>query len=182
MQRMFKWVFLLSSANLLGAAETLQTVPEVNLERFAGKWYEISRLRPPWELQCATNNTFTYTVLSNDKMSVLNECYEERGFSKNEKAKGTAEIIDQTTRAKFKVTYPYTSRYKWIFDGEYWVIQLAADYSYTVLASPDQTHLWILSRTPQMDPETYQKVLDQVTFQLPTINILNVLPTKQEEK
>ena len=35
----------------------------------------------------------------------------------------------------------------------YWVIQLADDYRYAVVGEPNREFLWILSRTPQLDPQ-----------------------------
>jgi apolipoprotein D and lipocalin family protein len=35
----------------------------------------------------------------------------------------------------------------------YWVIQLADDYRYAVVGEPGRQYLWILSRTPVLDPQ-----------------------------
>jgi len=45
--------------------------------------------------------------------------------------------------------------------GDYWIIELAPDYSYSVVGTPDRKYLWILSRTPQMDAATYDRLVRQ---------------------
>ncbi len=46
--------------------------------------------------------------------------------------------------------------------GNYWIIDLATDYSYAVIGEPDREYLWVLSRTPHMDEALLTKVLDRV--------------------
>ncbi|MBC7222356.1 lipocalin family protein [Candidatus Bipolaricaulota bacterium] len=38
----------------------------------------------------------------------------------------------------------------WLFAGDYWVIDLAEDYSYAVVGHPNRNYGWILSRTPTL--------------------------------
>jgi apolipoprotein D and lipocalin family protein len=160
--------------------QPVQTVPYVDLSRFSGKWYEIARLRKPWERECALNTTVTYTVESADTLQVYTECQQTIGFGRLEKVNGTALILDQITQAKWKVTFPPVPFIEWIFSGEYWVIQLADDYTYTVLCDPSHSHLWILSRTPTIPEDTYQVILDKAALQLPDINVLNILRTEHK--
>jgi apolipoprotein D and lipocalin family protein len=35
--------------------------------------------------------------------------------------------------------------------GDYWILELADDYSWAVVGSPDRNYLWILSRTPTLE-------------------------------
>src|SRR5664279_4734108 len=48
------------------------------------------------------------------------------------------------------------------FYGKYWIIDLATDYSYAVVGEPTRKYLWVLSRTPQMSGETYEKITRRV--------------------
>jgi len=43
--------------------------------------------------------------------------------------------------------------------GDYWVIDLAPDYSYAVVGEPKRRYLWILSRTPRMPEPLYAEIL-----------------------
>jgi len=46
------------------------------------------------------------------------------------RSKGTARVVDKRTNAKLKVTF------FWPFSGNYWIIDLAPDYSYAVVENP----------------------------------------------
>lgn len=49
--------------------------------------------------------------------------------------------------------------------GDYWIIDLAPDYSYAVVGSPDRKYLWVLSRTPQLAETTYEQITRRVAAQ-----------------
>jgi len=44
--------------------------------------------------------------------------------------------------------------------GDYWVIGLADDYRWAVVGDPSREYLWILSRTPSISDEAYQRAVD----------------------
>ena len=64
---------------------------------------------------------------------------------------------DKTTNAKLRV------RFFWPFSGRYWIIDLGPSYEYAVVGEPDRDYLWILSRTPALEPAVYQGILERVT-------------------
>jgi len=111
-----------------GSKASLQTVPNVDLTRYVGRWYEIARYPAWFEKDCASDVTATYTALSGGKIEVLNECRQADGQVK--RSKGTARVVDKRTNAKLKVTF------FWPFSGNYWIIDLAPDYSYAVVGEP----------------------------------------------
>ena len=43
--------------------------------------------------------------------------------------------------------------------GDYWVIDLDSRYQAAAVSDPKRDYLWILSRTPQMDPKVYDDLL-----------------------
>lgn len=126
----------------------LEVVSAVDLSRYAGRWYEIARLPNRFEKKCADSVTATYTLRSDGKVDVVNRCRKANGEYTT--AKGKAKIVDKKTNAKLKVTF------FWPFYGDYWILDLGADYEYAVVGAPDRDYLWILSRTPQMDEQVYQ--------------------------
>jgi apolipoprotein D and lipocalin family protein len=128
----------------------LEVVPQVDLNKYLGKWYEIARLPAKFQEGC-DETTATYTLLGNGNISVLNEC---RKSGKIKKAKGKAKIVDKATGAKLKVTF------FWPFYGDYWVIKLGENYEYAVVGTPNRKYLWILSRTAQMDSKLYSELTE----------------------
>lgn len=140
---------------MMGAAlgETgseLRTVASVDLNRYAGKWYEVARYPNWFEKNCVSDVTAEYSLMGNGKLKVVNSCRKPNGKSKA--STGSARVVDKQTNAKLKVTF------FWPFDGDYWVIDLDPDYRYAVVSEPQRKYLWILSRTPKLDSATYEQI------------------------
>ena len=45
------------------------------------------------------------------------------------------------------------------FYGSYVILELADDYSYSMVTGPDRDYLWILSRTPTLSTATYHMLI-----------------------
>jgi apolipoprotein D and lipocalin family protein len=137
---------------------TLEVVPGVDLNRYAGKWYEIARLPNRFQRDCAGNTTATYTLRPDGKITVLNECRTAGGRVKS--AKGTARVADaKGPTSKLKVTF------FWPFSGNYWIIDLDPEYRWAVVGDPSRDYFWILSREPQLDAVLYQKIFERAKRQ-----------------
>ena len=129
----------------------LEVVRSVDLSRYAGRWYEIARLPNRFEKKCADSVTATYSLRTDGKIEVVNRCRKSSGEYTT--AKGKAKIVDKETGAKLKVTF------FWPFYGDYWILDLGANYEYAVVGDPSRKYLWILSRTPQIEAALYQQLL-----------------------
>jgi apolipoprotein D and lipocalin family protein len=152
--------FVFLAGSLLGAQHSsaqatstspLTAVDNVDLRRYAGKWYEIARYPNRFQRNCQSDTTAIYTLRGDGKVQVVNACREKNG--KITTARGTAKVVDKKTNAKLKVTF------FWPFYGDYWVIGLSPDYQYAIVGEPSRKYLWILSRTPRMEEAEYQEVL-----------------------
>lgn len=137
------------------AAAPLEVVPSVDLNRYTGVWYEISRYPNSFQEGCVGSRA-TYSMRKDGKIAVLNECYEGSFSGRLKNAKGTAKVVDRKSNAKLKVTF------FWPFYGAYWIIDLGRDYEYAVVGHPKRTYLWILSRTKNMDKELYLEILQRL--------------------
>lgn len=136
----------------------LTVVPHVDARRYAGTWHEIARYPNSFQKDCVCT-TATYTLLEDGTLKVVNRCRAGSPDGKERSITGKAWVVDATTNAKLKV------RFFWPFAGKYWIIQLADDYSYAVVGHPERTRLWILSRTPAMDEQTYAAILARLQQQ-----------------
>ncbi len=134
------------------SARELPTVKEVNLEKYSGKWSEIAKLPNRFQkgLDCATA---TYTIMKNGKIEVVNQAYVSEDKSKIKKIKGTAWVPDPAYPGKLKV------RFFWPFSGDYYIIYLDEQYNHVLVGAPSRKYLWVLSRSKQMDDDTYNKLL-----------------------
>ena len=135
--------------------QPLQTVASVDLERYLGKWYEIASY-PAWFQRGCTGSTAEYSQLPNGRIQVVNRCFKKSLDGPLKESKGKAEVVDTQTNAKLKVWF------FWPFKGDYWIIDLARDYTWAVVGTPSRKYLWVLSRTPTLDPHVYNDILSRL--------------------
>lgn len=126
----------------------LEAVPFVDLARYAGRWFEIARYPSRFERACAKNTVAEYTLRKNGTLRVANACTRHDGSF--ETVYGRAVVADSNTSAKLKVRFaPFAPR------RDYWIVDLADDYSYAIVGEPKRRYVWMLSRTPAMDDHLF---------------------------
>jgi apolipoprotein D and lipocalin family protein len=138
-----------------GSYQPLDVVPHVDLDRYLGKWYEIASFPQSFQKGCNCT-TAEYFKTDGDYIRVLNSCRKGSPQGELKTADGKAFVSDPATNAKLKV------QFFWPFKGDYWIIDLADDYSYAVVGHPNRDYLWILSRKPSMDEITYKAILGRL--------------------
>lgn len=136
-------------------SQTLQTVPFVDLNKYAGKWYEIASFPQRFQKGCNCT-TATYTLSDKGFMVVENRCNKDSVTGKISYIKGKAFVVKNSGNAKLKV------QFFWPFRAKYWIIDLADDYSYAVVSHPNKKYLWILSRTATLDQTIYNGILNRL--------------------
>ncbi len=142
----------------VAAEPPLETVPRVDLARYAGTWYEIASYPQRFQKGC-TATTATYTLRPDGTVEVVNRCARDSLNGRVTVARGKARVVDKHTNARLKVSF------FWPFWGDYWIIDLGRDYEYAVVGHPSRTYLWILSRTPTMDAAVYGGILERLRAQ-----------------
>ncbi len=133
-------------------------VKYVDINRYMGKWYEIARYPNRFQKGCV-NSTAQYSLRDDGRVTVVNTCIKDGSRRKTKSVRGKAWVVDTATNAKLKVSF------FWPFSGDYWIIQLAEDYSYAVVGHPKKNYLWILSRTPEMDEKVYSQIREKLVAQ-----------------
>jgi apolipoprotein D and lipocalin family protein len=136
-------------------AQALQTVPEIDLEKYAGIWYEIASYPMRFQKGCHCT-TAEYTLSDRGYVVVENRCNRDSIDGRQSYIKGKAFVEKNSGNAKLKV------QFFWPFRGKYWIIEIADDYSHAVVSHPDRNSLWILSRSPQMDSQIYEGILGRL--------------------
>ena len=147
-------LFVVLSAPTLVYATTLElpTVSQVDLERYTGRWYEISRLPMWFERNCTGDITATYTLREDQRIHVVNRCGTKEGFIS---ANGIAEMPDPKHPGQLRVSFaPDWLAWLPAVWGDYWIIDLDPQYRWVMVGAPNRSYLWILSRTPTLDATT----------------------------
>lgn len=151
-------------------SQTLQTVPNVDLKKYSGKWYEIASFPQMFQKGCNCT-TAEYTLTDKDYVIVENRCKKGSISGKQTYIKGKAFVVKNSGNAKLKV------QFFWPFKGKYWIIDLADDYSYAVVGHPNRKYLWILSRTPILNETLYQQIILRVKEK--GFDVTKIIITKQ---
>lgn len=125
------------------------TVESVDLQRYAGKWYEIAAF-PSWFEKGCRCSTAEY-ILKDGYVEVRNTC---RKNGKISVATAKAYPVPGTDNSQLKVCF------MWPFKGDYWIIGLDEDYQHALVGHPSKKYLWILSRTPEISDETYRTLVE----------------------
>jgi len=132
------------------------TVNNLELQKYLGKWYEIARYDHRFE-RGLVGVTAEYSVRPDGKIKVVNSGYKKSLDGPYSEAIGKAKIPDpEKEPGKFKVSF------FWIFYTDYFVLELDDNYQWAVIGSSSDKYLWILSRTPQMEEELYKTLLGKI--------------------
>lgn len=121
-------------------------VPEpakpVDLNRYLGRWFELARYDAGFEQGCEAA-TAEYALRTDGLIRVLNICHQGSVDGPTLFAEGKARVVDGSGGAKLKVSFfgPF-------YFGNYWVLDHAEDYAWSIVGEPTGKYLWILSRDP----------------------------------
>ena len=155
------WLFAAQSTAAPPGKGPVTTVDRVDLDRYAGQWYEIARFPNRFQRQCTGDVRATYARRPDGRIDVINECRTSDG--QTTQAKGVARVVDGSGNARLKVRFaPAFLSFLPIVWGDYWVIALGDGYDWAVVGSPDRQYLWILSRTAVLDESRWAQALEHV--------------------
>jgi apolipoprotein D and lipocalin family protein len=134
------------------APSPVRAVSFVDLNRYAGDWFEIARFPNRFQRQCVGDVRAVYARRPDARLDVVNRCRVAEGETE---ARGVARIVDERSFAKLKVRFaPAWLSWLPMVWGDYWIIGLAPDYSWAVVGDPGRDYLWILARAPHLDDDS----------------------------
>lgn len=123
-----------------GNAAVPEPAKPVDLDRYLGKWYEFARYENGFERGCE-GVTAEYALRDDGLVSVRNTCHEGCADGEARTSEGRARIVPGSAGAKLEVSFfgPF-------FFGDYWVLDHADDYTWSIVGEPSGRFLWILTR------------------------------------
>ena len=153
--------FALTLAPGLQAQPALAVVAPVDLQRYAGTWYEQARLPNWFQRNCTGQVAATYGLQADGLVSVLNRCARADGSVIDVSGVArTVPVPGQPGAGKLEVRFaPDWLAWVPLVWGDYWVIQLDGDYQVSLVGTPDRKYLWLLSRVPKLDEARIQAAL-----------------------
>jgi len=137
-----------------GSPDGVQSVRGFELDRYLGTWYEIARLDHRFE-RGLSDVTASYSLRDDGGVRVVNRGY---NFEDGEwdDAEGKAYFRGEPDMGELKVSFfgPFYSGYN--------VIDLDFDaYQYSLVAGPDRSYLWVLSRSPQLEKASLERLVNK---------------------
>lgn len=156
-------LLLLVTAGALRAQDKGKPTPveSVDLERYAGLWYEIARIPNRFQNDCVGAATATYELRDDGRIDVINRCTKENGETKE--ARGEARLDDKGG-ARLQVSFFSILGWRPVW-GNYWILDLGEDYEYSVVGEGSRKYGWILSRSPTIEDERLEALFESLRSQ-----------------
>lgn len=139
----------------VGNSAVPQPAKPVDLTRYAGLWYEIGRYEAGFQRGCE-GVTATYSPRNDGLVDVLNTCRQGGLDGPLRSADAKAKIVAGSGNARLKVSFlgPF-------FFGDYWVLDHAEDYSWSIVGEPSGRYLWLLSRSSRPTTEVRETLMSR---------------------
>ncbi len=150
--------FGLAMAASADQSAPLPTAPNVDLQRYAGRWYELARL--PMFFQKADEAAIAeYAANADGTLAVHNRALRQDGSEHD--IRGTAKVLNPPINTKLAVRFdtwfgPLIPVSK---QGNYWILYVDADYRLALVGTPSRKSLWLLARTPKVPPEEFEALV-----------------------
>jgi apolipoprotein D and lipocalin family protein len=152
---------LMAAGSAAAQGQPLRVADAVDLNRYAGKWYEVARFPNKFQNKCSGDVVAQYTVRPDARIDVVNQCRNADG--RVIAARGIARKGRAGNNAVLQVRFaPAILSFLPAVWGDYWILALGPDYTWSVVGTPSREFLWILSRTPSMSDASYAQAIEIV--------------------
>lgn len=145
MNNPFPLLLCLLLSGCLGMPDKVTPVTGFEVDKYLGKWYEIARLDHSFE-RGLIDVTAEYALRDDGGVSVVNHGYSpaEQAWKQ---AEGKAYFVGENDEGYLKVSFfgPFYGSYV-IFDLD------RENYRHAFVSGPNLSYLWLLSRTPAVEP------------------------------
>ncbi|HTI01288.1 MAG TPA: lipocalin family protein [Acidisoma sp.] len=128
----------------------------VEIDRYLGLWYEFARYENRFERGCEAV-TADYAWRPDGLIRIVNTCRQGGLMGRRRQAEARGRVVPGSGNAKLKVAFfgPF-------FWGNYWVLDHAEDYSWSIVGEGSRRYLWILTREAHPASERRALLLDRV--------------------
>ena len=121
--------------------------------------------------------TATYELFEDGKIKIINRCRRAGGTISEAVGRARPAAKDEPN-SKFKVRFaPAILSFLPQVWGNYWIMELAPDYSYAVIGEPSRKYFWVIARTPTLEEDILQGIIERATAN--GYDLTTLLRTKQ---
>lgn len=152
-----------------GMKETeMNTVEYVDMEKFSGEWL-VAALIPSAVEKNAQRGLETYTLKEDGEIDIEYSYYKNNRPEKRKVMTQKGWIIDTNTNAHWKIS-PL-----WPLKFNYYILELADDYSYTVIGTDSKNYLWIMVRREAFAGFDLEGIINSMTEKGYDINKIKIM-------
>ena len=140
-----------------------KAVDAIDVQKYAGRWYEVARLPMYFQRNCASDVQAKYSLNADKTIKVRNQCLNKEG--ELDVSEGVA-YPQNDGNSQLKVSFlPKGLRWVPFSKGDYWVLRVDEDYQVALVGGPSHRYLWLLSRTPDVDEAVIEDYLNTAKAQ-----------------
>lgn len=141
-------------AGCVGIPDGVSAINGFELPRYLGTWHEIARLDHSFE-RGLTRVTADYSLRDDGGVKVINRGFDAKDGEWRE-AEGKAYFVETPNIGRLKVSFFGP------FYGAYNIVELDREnYAYSLVAGPDRSYLWILAKSPRLEPATLKQLVEK---------------------
>jgi apolipoprotein D and lipocalin family protein len=128
----------------------------VDLNRYLGRWYEFARY-DSWFEHNDEGVTAEYSLRPDGLIRVVNASRSGSPTGRQRRAEARARVVPGSDNTKLKVAFfgPF-------FVGNYWVLDHADDYAWSIVGEASRRYLWILTRAAVPAPDLQAMLIERV--------------------
>jgi apolipoprotein D and lipocalin family protein len=133
----------------------IKTVEHVDLARFMGNWYVIAAI--PTFIERDPYNPIEQYRQHADGSIATTFTFNKGGFDGPLKSyHPTGYVLPGSGNAEWRM------QFVWPFKSEYLIAYLSEDYQHTVIARNKRDYVWLMSRQPHLDSQTYGELVAKI--------------------
>ncbi|MDX8415465.1 lipocalin family protein [Intestinicryptomonas porci] len=134
-----------------GMFSNVKTARNVDINKYMGTWHEIARLDTSFQRGKYNSQAF-YKLNRDGTVFIINSATDKNGRKVSASARGYAPDPKDFSKLRISFFRP--------FYANYFILELDEDYQWALVGGNGKKYLWILSRIPQMDAETLNKIIN----------------------
>jgi len=168
----------LSAVSISGCAGNslppVETVEQVDIERFMGDWYVIASI--PTFIETEAYNAVESYRLDDDGTIDTTFTFRKGGFDGEEKRYSPRGFVrDDPSNAIWGM------QFIWPIKADYRIAHLDDAYSETIIARNARDYVWIMARTPAISGEAYTRMVELIDDMGYDVTRLRKVPQRWQE-
>ena len=163
------WCFMIFSCST--TTPPLKKVPQVDIGRFMGKWYVIANI-PTFIEKDAFNAVETYTWNEKEQRIDVLFTFNKGGLKGEKKSYTQKAFVHDKSGNEWRI------QFFWPLKFPYLILDLAQDYSYTVIGVPNRSYVWIMAKSPTLDDKTYNEIIERLKNQKYDVKKIQKVPQR----